>query len=394
MLLFYYAYSQVSAPPSRIIGTVGSKGGSSWICPNYTREHYAPNGFRTMRSDLYRVFLARLHARRFIKVRKKRGGNCLLCLYASYAFEDVTKVHHLECNQYSLLCPNRCRENTFERWELKNHLDQCPLALIDCPFHHTGCDARILLKDLAEHTEKEAVVHLALLARVTENLTRENRELRETERRQENLSLEISVELREQESRRNAATIRGQERERERKQQELEYVQQSTDTHLNSMRAEMKKLRLELIQHTQSSGFPIDYRIALSGGDIFLPPFFTHPHGYRLCLQVFPNSYRRGKGTHVSLFMYVMQGPFDSLLKWQFRGELTVQVVNQVGDHDHWEAGGMHAVRVIGRERAEGGWGFHHFIPHTILEHGSAKEVQFVKENHFIVRVVDVNCMA
>ena len=50
----------------------------------------------------------------------------------------------------------------------------------------------------------------------------------------------------------------------------------------------------------------------------------------------------------------------------------------------------MHAVRVIGRERADGGWGF---IPHTILEHGSAKEVQFVKENHFIVRVVDVNCM-
>ena len=44
-------------------------------------------------------------------------------------------------------------------------MDQCPLALIDCPFHHAGCDARIFLKDLAEHTEKEAVVHLALLAR-------------------------------------------------------------------------------------------------------------------------------------------------------------------------------------------------------------------------------------
>ena len=89
---FYYAYSQESAPPSRIIGTVGSKGGSS--APNeppldppqlYER---ALCGFRTMRSDLYRVFLARLHARRLInqcKVRKKRGGNCLLCLYASYA---------------------------------------------------------------------------------------------------------------------------------------------------------------------------------------------------------------------------------------------------------------------------------------------------------------------
>ena len=153
------------------------------------------------------------------------------------------------------------------------------------------------------------------------HVTRENRELREraTARESEFRDLQQRVELREQESQRNAATIREQLRERERKQQELEYMQQSTDTHINSMRAEMKELRLELIQHTQSSGFPIDYRIALSGGDIFLPPFFTHPHGYRLCLQVFPNGYRRGKGTHVSLFMYVMQGPFDSLLKWPFR---------------------------------------------------------------------------
>ena len=109
----------------------------------------------------------------------ERPFPCQHCEDYHSTVEDVTKVHHLECDQYPLPCPKRCRESTFERWELKNHLDQCPLALIDCPFHHAGCDVRILLKDLAEHTEKEAVVHLALLARVTENLTRENRELRE-----------------------------------------------------------------------------------------------------------------------------------------------------------------------------------------------------------------------
>ena len=78
-------------------------------------------------------------------------------------------------------------------------MDQCPLSLIDCPFHHAGCDARILLKDLAEHTEKKAVVHLALLAHVTENLTRENRELREraTARESEFRDLQQRVELRE-----------------------------------------------------------------------------------------------------------------------------------------------------------------------------------------------------
>ena len=86
----------------------------------------------------------------------ERAFSCQHCEDYYTTFEDVTKVHHLECDQYPLLCPNRCRESTFKRWELKNHLDQCPLALIDCPFHHAGCDARILLKDLAEHTEKEA----------------------------------------------------------------------------------------------------------------------------------------------------------------------------------------------------------------------------------------------
>ena len=62
----------------------------------------------------------------------ERPFSCQHCEDYHSTFEDVTKVHHLECDQYPLLCPNRCRENTFERWELKNHLDQCPLALIDC----------------------------------------------------------------------------------------------------------------------------------------------------------------------------------------------------------------------------------------------------------------------
>ena len=32
-----------------------------------------------------------------------------------------------------------------------------------------------------------------------------------------------------------------------------------------------------------------------------------------------------------------MKGQFDDHLKWPFRGEITIQIVNQDGDHDHVE---------------------------------------------------------
>ena len=38
------------------------------------------------------------------------------------------------------------------------------------------------------------------------------------------------------------------------------------------------------------------------------------------------------KRTHVSIFTYMMQGPFDDHLKWPFRGVITIQIVNQAGD--------------------------------------------------------------
>ena len=56
-----------------------------------------------------------------------------------------------------------------------------------------------------------------------------------------------------------------------------------------------------------------------------------------MCVNVEPNGYRAGKGTHVSIFAFVMRGPFDDHLKWPFRGEITIQIVNQAGDRDHIE---------------------------------------------------------
>ena len=97
----------------------------------------------------------------------------------------------------------------------------------------------------------------------------------------------------------------------------------------------------------------------------------------------------------MSIFTYMMQGPFDDHLKWPFRGVITIQIVNQAGDHDHIEKtntteSDISAGRVIDKERAYCGWGVHQFLAHDDLPHNAIKKTQYLKDNHLIVRVVKV----
>ena len=63
-----------------------------------------------------------------------------------------------------------------------------------------------------------------------------------------------------------------------------------------------------------------------------------------------------------------MRGPFDDRLKWPFQGEITMKIMNQVGDHNHCKrtlsysnAPDTAAGRVTFGERS-GVWGFTTFI--------------------------------
>lgn len=42
--------------------------------------------------------------------------------------------------------------------------------------------------------------------------------------------------------------------------------------------------------------------------------FYTHNVGYRMCLHMHPGGYDHGKGTHLSMFLYVMKGINDENL--------------------------------------------------------------------------------
>ena len=71
-----------------------------------------------------------------------------------------------------------------------------------------------------------------------------------------------------------------------------------------------------------------------------------------MCVNVYTKGNGSGKGTHMSIYTHLMKGHFDEELKWPFRGEITIQLVNQAGGHGHFEKsiaiGHKHHVRLVG----------------------------------------------
>ena len=219
-------------------------------------------------------------------------------------------------------------------------------TIVDCPFHYADCETQLPHKDMPEHM-KETVTHLTLLATATQKLMKENQELQRM---------------------------------------------------VQAMNADIRALKEDLQQDISTSRWLLKFRVKYTEEEVFSPAFYTHTHGYRMCVRVYPNGYGDGKGTHVSIFVFMMRGPFDDNLKWPFRGEITIQIVNQAGDHDHVkqiihyndETLDDYTSRVIGSERATNAWGFHQVLAHSRLGYNAARKTQYLKNNHLIVRVVEV----
>ncbi|CAI8000654.1 TNF receptor-associated factor 4, partial [Geodia barretti] len=223
----------------------------------------------------------------------KRPYSCKYCQKFEATYKYVTTCHYYECDNFPVTCPNKCRKDPFKRHALYKHVkDECPLTEIDCPLHYAGCEVRLPRKDMPEHMTDTAT-HLTLLATVIQSLLKENHELR--------------------------------------KQNELLKDKQ------NATEKEVEILKETLPMKLMVGGFPVDFHVKYDKDKEknYSPSFYTHSSGYQMRIQSYPNGCKTGKGTRVSLFTQLMQGPYDDHLKWPFRGEITVLIVNQAGNHCH-----------------------------------------------------------
>ena len=71
-------------------------------------------------------------------------------------------------------------------------------------------------------------------------------------------------------------------------------------------------------------------------GDIWCStPFYSGPQGYKMCLKVYANGCGDGAGTHVTVFIQIIQGEYDDTLTWPYTGTVTYEIINWKDDRDH-----------------------------------------------------------
>ena len=243
---------------------------------------------------------------------------------------------------------------TGELRELNNHLNSdppaekslegCSFTVISCPLSHIGCKMKLFRKDIKVHVNDNLLDHIMKQTTLVQTLVQDN-------------------------------TILNKQL------QSVKEEKQHLEQHMMELEREVKQLKVtyQVVSHTGQPIGPVEFTMTnfeqhkTDGDRWYSPPFYTNPHGYKMCLAVFANGYGRGEGTHIGVSTHVMRGEFDDQLKWPFQGNITIQLLDQEGDKGHVVKkinihDNEYANRVTEGERNNVGIGLENFLPHTDLQ--------------------------
>ena len=62
---------------------------------------------------------------------------------------------------------------------------------------------------------------------------------------------------------------------------------------------------------------------------------FTDTYEWKVGIRLYPNGVDSGWGSHVAVFVHLMNGEYDDLLDWPFPGIITLSVLDQSGARNH-----------------------------------------------------------
>ena len=273
---------------------------------------------------------------------------CPYCSHLEATYAKVTNDHWPLCEKYPLHCPNQCGENAIERQHLLKHLQEtCPLQVIKCEFNYAGCEVECQRQHMQTHLDENVKAHLA----------------------------KVSCGSRQQRS--EIDTLRSKT---EQQQQAIEQYKRHIDTlqQTTQQQSQMDSLMVALNRVVGHLFIPpldvlmTDFERKKQEGDLWISaPFYSHIGGYKVCLSVNANGWGDGRGTHISVGIHLMRGEHDDQLKWPFRGNITIQLLNRSKNSKYHEKYfhfddrvGCSGARVLRQERSASGWGYGQFMDH------------------------------
>ena len=255
----------------------------------------------------------------------KRLENCEHCDYHN-SYDIVMENHLPVCPEFMVECPNKCTEENLKRKQLKAHIDECLLQVIECPFSSVGCTVKLPRNQMVGHEDTAMRQHLRIVAK------------------------------------------------------QLNSLQKSS--------APCTLGPVVCPQHVYNIP-PVDFIMKgflekKQADKVWIsPPYYTHIGGYKFCLEVYPNGDGSGKGTHVSVYARLMEGGHDNELEWPFEVQIAFELLNQKEDNDHYQTDFV----FNGQTNRVG---FTEFISHADLSYSPTANTEYLQDDCLRMRVATI----
>ena len=122
-----------------------------------------------------------------------------------------------------------------------------------------------------------------------------------------------------------------------RREASQQHVKESVEEHLDLACAKLKRLeaccnRFNCVPYVwKISHFGKIQQEAKQGKvtEISSDPIYTSPQGYKMKMEIYPNGNGETKDSHLSVYMRVMKGEYDSILSWPFQKKITFTLIDQ-----------------------------------------------------------------
>ncbi|XP_044732716.1 TNF receptor-associated factor 4 isoform X2 [Chrysoperla carnea] len=263
----------------------------------------------------------------------------IACRYCTKEFvADTLTAHHAKCGRVPVACPNRCDSTLIlAREEVEAHLkDHCSTLVMNCSFKEAGCRFKGPRYSIEKHMEENCQQHLSLMCSV---VTKQQHQISSLKSALSRLSLNYSGTL----------------------------IWKISDF-LSKMAEAKTKEGMELVS----------------------PPFFTSQYGYKLQASLFLNGNGAGEASHISVYIKILPGEYDALLRWPFAHSVSFTLFDQTTCPEK-------ACNIVesfipdptwknfqrpSKEPDSLGFGFPRFVSHEML-----KKRHFVKDDTMFIRV-------
>ena len=324
--------------------------GCSWTGPLVSgRDHLETCGFVNVKC---RLGCEKIMMRKILDSHEidECGFFKIICEFCKETCKRIHMEEHrtLNCTDFPIKCPNACHVDAIPRSQIPIHLEEeCPLSLVRCCYESLGCQALVERQNVRDHMQNDQMLHLQLvtdkvrdLTTVVDTIANENEKLTETV-----ANLDANLE--------EANALLSSQKNNMEKRLLAEDSNAVNGQFIWKITNVKEKIKKNII--------------------LFSKPFYTSVKGYKFCIQMYMNGNSGGKCNHVSVYLYLQRGNYDSELEWPFRGTVKFTLLNQVGDSDHYIVSSFNTEenekKFMSSEQGvnNSGYGYPKFISHSKL---------------------------